>query len=109
MLQEKWETILANIKNNFKVEEYDKVEYDEFGGTIIEYVVFESNLGKIKLEFTSKPVVINKKTHYSKRAGSDVLVDYVYSKTDRTNHMNAYKLNDIEDEWIKIDPKNFKK
>ncbi|MEA3464120.1 MAG: hypothetical protein U9R14_03535, partial [Patescibacteria group bacterium] len=61
----------------------------------------------IKLEFVSKPVVLDKKTTYSNRIGSETKVDYVYSDTEKSNRLMAYKWDEGEDKWIEIDAGTF--
>lgn len=107
MTPEKWQNILGNIKDKFAIEEHKKEHFDEMGGVDTEYIVFDSPLGKVKLEFLSKPVVLDKKTNYSRRIGSDVAVEYVYSDEEKTYSLNAYKWDESSDDWIKIDPSSF--
>ena len=79
MTPERWKNTINNIRDKFAIEEENTMRLDEEGGIDIEYVVFNSPLGKIRLEFISKPVVLDKKTTYSRRIGSETKVDYVYS------------------------------
>lgn len=107
MTPEKWQNILGNIKDKFEIEEEKEEHLEEQGGMDVESVVFNSPLGKVKLEFISKPVVLDKKTNYSRRIGSDVAVEYVYSEEEKTHSMNAYKWDDSGEDWVKIDPASF--
>ena len=50
MNQERWENLIDDIKDKFEVEEHDNKHLDEMGGTDIEFIVFKSPLGKVKLE-----------------------------------------------------------
>lgn len=105
MTPEKWENIVGNIKDNFSVEKEEKEHREEQGGVDVEYIIFESPLGKVKLEFISKPVVLDKKTNYSRRIGSDVKVEYVYSQEEKTHSLNAYQWDG--EEWKKIEADSF--
>jgi hypothetical protein len=105
---DKWKDIVGSIKDKFEVIEYEKEHYEEQGGLDLEYIVFNSPLGRVKLEFISKPVVLDKKTNYSRRIGSDVKVEYVYSEEEMTTKMEAYKWDESSDDWIKIDGEMFK-
>jgi hypothetical protein len=107
MLPERWQDIKGNIKDNFSVEDEGGEHLDEEGGIDIEYIVFKGPLGRMRLEFASKPVVIDKKTNYSKRIGSETKVDYIYSPEEKSHSMTAYKWNDLEDEWHEIDAGSF--
>lgn len=103
MLPEKWKDILGNIKEKFDILENGSEHLEEDGGTDIEFVVFESPMGKIRLEFITRPVVLDKKTNYSNRIGSETAVKYVYSETEKSHQMIAYKWDDTEDDWIEMD------
>ncbi|MCX6796769.1 MAG: hypothetical protein NTW06_04740, partial [Candidatus Falkowbacteria bacterium] len=76
MQPEKWTMIKGNIKDNFKVEDEGSEHLDEDGGIDIEFIEFHGPLGRMRLEYISQPVVIDKKTTYSRRIGSETKVDY---------------------------------
>ncbi len=107
MQEEKWKNILGNVKDNFEVEDYGEMHLDDEGGVDIEYVVFQGPLGKMRLEYISKPVILDKKTTYSRRVGSETKVDYVYSENERSAKMIAYKWNNDQDDWVEMDADNF--
>ena len=107
MTPEKWDNLVGQVKDNFSVEEHDSYHLEENGGTDVDYIIFSSPLGRTKLEFISKPVVLDKKTNYSRRIGSDVNVEFVYSQEEKTYTMKAYQWNREEEEWTEIDPANF--
>ena len=103
MTVEKWKDIVGKIKDNFKFEEEGNDHYDERGGVDIEFIIFEGPLGRMKLEFISKPVVIDKKTIYSNRIGSETKVDYIYSVDEKTEKLVAYKWSEDQDNWVEIE------
>lgn len=107
MTPEKWKNILGNIKDNFAVEEKGSEHLDEEGGIDIEYVVFTGPTGKVRLEFISKPVVLDKKTIYSRRIGSETKIEYVYSETERAYKLMAYKWDEKEGEWVEMKEEMF--
>lgn len=107
MKPEKWENLIGDIKDKFEIEEHDKKHLDEQGGTDIEFIIFKSPLGRMKLEFITKPVVLDKKTNYSQRIGSQVDVEYIYSEDEKTNRLVAYKWDEIQNEWVEINADNF--
>lgn len=107
MLKEKWQEILGHIKDNFEVSEHDHEYIDDEGGIDIEFVVFTGPLGRMRLEFIEKPVILDKKTTYSKRIGSETKIDYVYSENEKSTQMNAYKWDEAEENWVEIEAKNF--
>lgn len=106
MLPEKWENVVGNIKDNFTINDEGKSHIDEEGGVDIEFIEFEGPLGLMRLEFISRPVVLDKKTIYSRRIGSDTKVDYVYSETEKSHKLIIYKWDDNENDWLEVDDKN---
>jgi hypothetical protein len=107
MTPERWEQIKGHIKDNFKIEENGKGREEEMGGIDIEFIIFQGPLGRMKLEFISKPVVLDKKTTYSHRIGAETKVDYVYSDTEKSYKLMAYKWDDAGESWVEIDAGNF--
>ena len=103
MHPDKWKNVIANVKDNFTVEEHDTQHLEEEGGKTVEYIIFKGPLGRMKLEYVSKPVVLDKKTTYTRRIGSETKVDYVYSQDEKTYKMVAYKWDEVRDDWIEID------
>ncbi len=104
MSPDKWEEIKDMAKKNFEVLEINRNE-DE--GTTAEELIFIGPLGKMKLEFVSKPLVLSKKVTYSKRMGDTAKVDYVTSATEKTNTLFAYKWEPASDTWVEIDAASF--
>lgn len=107
MTPEKWQNILGNIKDNFKYENEGKEHIEEEGGVDIEYIEFIGPLGKMRLEHISRPVVLDKKTTYSNRIGSETKVDYIYSPDEKNYILSALKWDESLDDWVEIDAKKF--
>lgn len=103
MTPEKWEQIKGEIKDNFQVEEDNKEHLEEQGGIDIEYIIFQGPMGKMKLEFVAKPVIVDKKTNYSLRIGSESRVEYIYSDAEKSYHLYAFKWDEEEGDWVEID------
>jgi hypothetical protein len=106
MQPEKWQSILGNIKDNFKVEDEGNEHIDEEGGIDIEYIVFYGPLGKMRLEYVIRPIVLDKKTTYSKRIGSETKIDYVYSPDERSYTLQTYKWDELRDDWVEMESGN---
>ena len=107
MTPEKWKDITGNIKDNFEVLDEGITRMDDEGGVDIEYVEFRGPLGKMRLEFIAKPIVLDKKTTYSRRIGSETKVDYVYSESEKNFILMAYKWDEANDNWVEIDNASF--
>ena len=104
---EKWKDVLGQVKDKFSIEDEGKEHLDDHGGVDIEYVVFKGPLGLMRLEYVTKPLVIDKKTNYSNRIGSEAQVNYVYSDDEKSSKMNAYKWDDDQDDWVEMESKMF--
>ena len=107
MLPEKWQNLVEDIKDKFKVEKQGSEHLDKQGGTDIEFIIFKGPLGRMKLEFITKPVVLDKKTIYSQRIGSQTNVEYVYSKDEKTHRLVAYKWDENQGDWLEIEAENY--
>ncbi|MEK9130415.1 MAG: hypothetical protein AAB526_03420, partial [Patescibacteria group bacterium] len=60
-------------------------------------------LGIIRLEFVIQPRVIGKKTQHSNRAGGQMMVNYIYSDTETSSYLKAYRQDKETNEWVEID------
>lgn len=107
MTPEKWEKTIGQIKDNFKVEDEGSQHSDEHGGIDTEFIIFAGPLGRMKLELITKPVVLDKKTTYSRRIGSETKVDYIYSESEKTSYLAAYKWDENNEEWAEIEAEMF--
>jgi hypothetical protein len=103
----KWQEIVGNIKDNFSVEETGKNHFEEEGGAEVEFIIFKGPLGRMKLEFIVKPVILDKKTKYSNRIGAETVVEYVYSLDEKTYKLKVYKWDEGVQDWAEMEAKNF--
>ena len=104
MNQEKWLNIKAMVDENFGITDQGKSALPEGQGPgELEFIEFNGPMGKMKLEFIIRPLVLGKKTQFSRRVGSKTKVDYVYSETEKTYKFNAYKWDESADDWRNID------
>jgi len=111
---DKWQNIKALVETKFGFDRYDKETF-EIGendkGQVVEgqreIIEFAGPMGKIRLEFDIKPVVLDKKVFNSARIGSDSKVAYIYSEDEKTYKMRVYKLEDETDDWAEINADNF--
>lgn len=109
MLPERWEDTKGNIKDNFSVKEEGSDHIDDDGGVDVEFIVFEGPLGRIRLEHIARPIVLDKKTTFSRRIGSETAVDYVYSETEKSYKLIAYKWDESQDDWVEMEAGLFDK
>ncbi|MFA6410072.1 MAG: hypothetical protein WCW26_00640 [Candidatus Buchananbacteria bacterium] len=104
MTEEKWQGIIGQIKDKFKLvdQRIEDLPEDAGPGTV-EIVEFEGPLGQMKLERTTQPLVINKRTIGSKRIGSTATVEYIYSDTEKVHKFKAYRLDPDNNVWMEME------
>lgn len=113
MSPEKWETIKQTVKKQFSIQEegIEDLLVDTAEGQVkqgqAEFIVFESPLGRTKLQFQKKPKLEEKKYFYSHRQGDAARVEYKYSGTDLVYTFKAYRWSDTEEQWCEIDSGSF--
>lgn len=107
MLPDRWKDILGNIKDKFSVEEDGNYHIDEEGGIDVEFIIFAGPLGRMKLEFETRPAVLDKKVTFSNRVGVQSEVKYIYSETEKSHKLLVYKWDEGRDDWIEMEAKNF--
>lgn len=104
---EKWQKITGNIKDNFELHDEGETHIEDEGGVDIKFIEFDGPLGRMRLEYVIKPVILDKKTNYTRRVGSETQVKYVYSEDEKSHQLMAYKWEDGKNDWLEIDGKMF--
>jgi len=102
MYQGKWEDLVDKIEKLFGFIDHTTEEYSERRMTV-ETVVFDGASGRMKLERTVKPVVLDEKATYSKRIGGGVSFDYVLSEDEYVDTVKLYRWDRISHEWRPLD------
>jgi hypothetical protein len=64
-------------------------------------LVFDKGEERFKLVRENKPIVLEKKEHYSTRAGDTARTEYKFSETEFSHKLRVYKEIDF-DEWEEI-------
>ena len=106
MSPDKWKSIKGQILDNFKDTDETKeaLEAPEVGER--EILEFDGPLGRMRLEFITRPVVLDKVTHGSRRIGSEHGVEYIYSEDEFSHTLKAYKWDGGQNDWLEIDLKS---
>jgi hypothetical protein len=99
---EKWYYLLEEIDSKFGIEEKKTEEVPEKRMTI-EKAIFTGATGRMKLERTTRAVVLERQVKFSKRLGGESVEKYVYSDTEKTHRVAAYKWNEETRIWEEID------
>jgi hypothetical protein len=109
MQDEKWENLLDNLEIKFGKLERKRsksTSEDDVGHEITaidEWVEFDSPIGKMKLVRTTRPMIIDKKFHYTHTGGSKGKVEYVLSDTEKSHKVTLYRWNDIKNDWLEVE------
>ena len=106
MSPEKWQATKNQIKSAFKDAEFFSEELKEPDRGSIEILEFTGPLGRMRLEYTTKPLIIDKQVSGSRRIGSHHEVKYIFSETEISHIFNAFKWDEEKDDWVEIDLKN---
>ncbi|MBU0648906.1 hypothetical protein KJ969_02285 [Patescibacteria group bacterium] len=104
MQDEKWEYIKGVAKDNFEIEEEGEEAIPDIPRSKLEWMIFKGPMGIVKIERATRPIVLDKKTLYSKRMGDTAAVEYVYSEDEYSHTFKAYLWQN--DDWNEIDAKN---
>jgi len=102
MQDEKWQDIIGRVQDDFEVLEHETKELDSGPGSV-EYIIFNGPLGKMKLERTTRPLVLDKKGLGSRRIGSQTKIEYIYSDTEETYTFKAYKWDEGQEDWVTME------
>jgi len=102
MNDQRWEEVLRRLDKQFGDLEFDEIE-DEETHTVTESVVWKSPLGRMKLARATRPLVVDKKVHFSNRAGGGTHVEYIYSKTETTSRVRLFRWSDASSDWQEMD------
>lgn len=111
---DKWQQLKETLRSKFDVDEEgteDLITYnnnEQVTKGTADFIVIVTPMGKIKVSFQKKPMVIDKKVHHSHRAGESEYIEYIFSDTEFTYKLHAYKWNENKEDWDEIDAENFK-
>lgn len=112
MQDEQWENLLDNLEIKFgKLERKNKsfTQTDDVGHEIKndeEWVEFDTPMGKMKLSRVTKPMILDKKFHYTHTSGGKGKVEYVLSDTEKSHRVTLYQWNDMNNEWQEVKTPN---
>lgn len=103
MNKERWQDLKFDLKEKYKPVEETSFELPaEDGGGMVEELIMATPMGRMKLEFTERPLVVDKKVTTSRRIGANAKVDYVYSDTEKSCKLRVFKWEEINGDWEEI-------
>lgn len=101
MTYERWETLVQTIKDKFGLSSQGKEELNPGPGHL-EFLECVTPMGEVRLELEVRPRVLEKKTYYSKRAGSSTTVEYKYDPEAHTLTLRALRKDSGTGEWLEL-------
>lgn len=104
MTKERWDDLVATIRDRFPVEKFGQEKLEEGPGTA-DFIEFTSPAGKMRLELVTKPVVLGKHTFGGRKVGTATGVSYDYSPDEFNHSLHAYQW--LNGDWNEIDAKAF--
>lgn len=107
MTLERWQQIKGMILDNFSILEQKQEILESSGGEQVEILEFIGSLGKMRIEFWTRPAIIGKNVSGSRRIGSYHQVKYLYSETEKINVLILYKWDDNQSDWVEVDLQNY--
>ncbi len=101
MTYERWLELKNKTKSQFKVLQEGEQTLESGPGSR-EFIEFLGPSGKTRLELVKKPVILDKKIHYSKRIGSSASVEYVYDEKEQTLTLHIYTWDEVKQTWQEL-------
>lgn len=99
MTPERWQAVQQLIRDQYPIEEEYTEDLEPGSAHCLEFSVAQAQL---KVCFIRRPKVLDKKTNYSHRAGGAVSVDYNFSDSEETSHLEVTRWNAETETWDPI-------
>lgn len=107
MTDERWQQFIELAEEQFDNVEVSSTELTvqtEDGPEVrgsIDTLLFERDGDYYKMERENKPLILERKEHYAKRATDTARTEYVLSETELTHKLRVYKEN-MNGDWEEI-------
>jgi hypothetical protein len=104
MTDEKWQMLIENVKKNFSnvsistEDLFAKTADGEVKQGTQDILQFENEQGRFRVVRQNKPVLLEKKMHFSHRQGDSARTEYKFSDTELSHKILVYK-EDNMGEW----------
>lgn len=112
MTDDRWEQFIETAQDKFEdvgvtAEKWEQDYGDQPASGMDNVVEFSlpTSGDRYKVVRENRPVILDKKQHYSHRAGDTARTEYVLSETELSHKIKVYKENDYGD-WEEIRPES---
>ena len=102
MNDEKWYYLLEEIDRKFGISERTTEDVPE-KRLKVEKAIFTGVGGKMKLERSTRALVLDRQVKFSRRIGGETAEKYLYSDTEKTHRVVLYKWDEASRLWQEID------
>lgn len=106
MTKERWDDLIATIKDSYPVTNEGHERLDGRPGER-EFIEFDGPIGKVRLELLTTPVITGSKGMGGHKVGAATSIRYEYSQEEKAVKFLAYRL--VDGEWHEIDARSFMK
>jgi hypothetical protein len=97
MNNERWGELIDRITSQFGVVDQGEEILDDVPNGKVEFVIFNSPMGKLMLERTTKPRVLGEKSLGGSKYGAGSRIEKQYSDTEMVYTVEAFK--EVDGEW----------
>lgn len=101
MNKERWGDIKQMVEDKFDVAEQGTEELSSGPGAV-EFLEFTGPLGRVRLEFIARPVVLEEKAFRARRATSDVRIERTYSDDEESHSLRVLRYDDGAGDWVEL-------
>lgn len=108
MSSELWDRIVDKLElslGKVDIEKLEETQEDDLGHQIVSKIErIETEIGgqRIRIEKVVRPVILDKKTHYSHSSSNKTSVEYILSDDEFSTKVRAFKYNEDLDAWDEI-------
>lgn len=103
MTEERWQELVGRIQDDFTLETQEEEQDPETRSTI-HIVIFKGPVGRIKLERTVSPKVLDERALGGSKFGVGTRIQRKYSTTDSVDRLEAYRWDEAKEFWAPFDP-----
>lgn len=102
MNDEKWYYLLEEIDRKFGIEERTTEEVPE-KRLKVEKAIFTGAGGRMKLERSTRALVLERQVKFSRRIGGESQEKFLYSDTEKTHKVLLFKWDEASGIWREIE------
>ncbi|MBI4449731.1 hypothetical protein HY634_01615 [Candidatus Uhrbacteria bacterium] len=107
MTDDKWQDALDRIQERFTIYEQGSEPLPEYPNGKCEFIVFQSPIGKVRLERVTKPRTVGERAVTSRRIGGATKVESQYDLHDMVHFVNATRWDEGASTWREVDASGF--